>query len=60
MKVNGTLRESLNAPRVKEIFASSGADAAAGSPEELGRFLQSEMAKWGKVVRAAGLAAGSF
>jgi tripartite-type tricarboxylate transporter receptor subunit TctC len=55
LKVNATLRESLKAPRVKEIFAASGAEAAGNSPEELGRFLESEMAKWGKVVRTAGI-----
>lgn len=55
VKVNATVVESLNAPRVKELLVTSGAEAAAGSPEELTRFLQSEMAKWGKVVRAAGI-----
>lgn len=57
MRVNATLVESLNAPRVKETLAASGADAAAGSPEMLARFLESEIAKWGKVVRAAGVKA---
>jgi tripartite-type tricarboxylate transporter receptor subunit TctC len=55
MKVNATLVDSLNAARVKETLAASGAEAAAGSPEMLARFLESEMAKWGKVVRAAGI-----
>lgn len=55
MKVNGALLESLNAPKVKEILASSGAEAAGTSPEGLARFLQSEMLKWGKVVKAAGI-----
>lgn len=57
MKVNNALIESLNAPRVKEILASSGAQAAGNSPEDLTRFLQSEIAKWGKVVKAAGIKA---
>ena len=55
MKVNGALIESLKAPKVREVLAASGAEAAATSPEELSRFLQSEMTKWGKVVRAAGI-----
>jgi tripartite-type tricarboxylate transporter receptor subunit TctC len=49
------LIESLNAPRVKETLGASGADAAAGPPEALARFLERETAKWGKVVRAAGI-----
>ena len=55
MKIHATVIESLRAPKVKEIFAASGADAAGTTPEALGRFLQSEIAKWGKVVRAAGI-----
>ena len=57
MKVNAALVEALNAPKVKEILAASGAEAAAGPPEALARFLQSEMTKWGKVVKAAGITA---
>ena len=57
MKVNAAVIESLNAPKVKDILTSSGAQAAGGSPEDLTRFLQSEIAKWGKVVRAAGIKA---
>jgi tripartite-type tricarboxylate transporter receptor subunit TctC len=53
--VNAAVAESLRAPRVREMLLTSGADAAPSSPEELTRFLQSEMTKWGKVVRAAGV-----
>jgi len=56
-KINATLLESLNAPKVKEILATSGADAAGNTPEALSRFLQSEMTKWTKVVKAAGIKA---
>ena len=55
MKIHTAVIESLRAPKVREIFATSGADAAGSTPDELGRFLQSEIAKWGKVVRAAGI-----
>ena len=55
LKVNAAVTESLGAPKVKEILASSGAEAAATSPEGLARFLQAEIAKWGKVVKAAGI-----
>ncbi|MGZ8203181.1 MAG: tripartite tricarboxylate transporter substrate binding protein [Burkholderiales bacterium] len=57
MKANAALVESLKAPKVKDILLSSGAEAAATSPEALARFLQSETAKWGKVVKAAGIKA---
>ncbi|HYC45965.1 MAG TPA: tripartite tricarboxylate transporter substrate binding protein [Burkholderiales bacterium] len=57
MKVNAAVTESLNAPKVKEMLTASGAEAAGTSPDGLARFLQSEIAKWGKVVRAAGIKA---
>ena len=55
LKVHAALTDSLGAPKVKEILASSGAEAAPTSPEGLARFLQAEIAKWGKVVKAAGI-----
>ncbi len=55
MKINATLLESLRAPRVRDIFVSAGADAAGNTPDELARFLRTEMMKWGNVVKAAGI-----
>jgi len=55
VKVNATLNDSLRANKVSEVLVSSGAEAAAGTPDELARFLQSEMMKWAKVVKAAGI-----
>ncbi|MDB5864266.1 MAG: putative exported protein [Betaproteobacteria bacterium] len=55
MKVNAALADSLRSTKVREILTASGAEAGGGSPEALGRFIQSEIGKWGKVVRAAGI-----
>jgi tripartite-type tricarboxylate transporter receptor subunit TctC len=55
LKINATVTESLRAARVRDMLLTSGADAAPTSPEELTRFLQSEMTKWGKVIQAAGI-----
>jgi tripartite-type tricarboxylate transporter receptor subunit TctC len=52
-KVSSAVVESLHAPKVKQILVSAGADAAGDGPDALARFLQSEMAKWAKVVKAA-------
>jgi tripartite-type tricarboxylate transporter receptor subunit TctC len=54
-KINATAVESLRTPKVKEILVTSGADAVGSSPEAFGRFLQAEIAKWGKVIRAANI-----
>jgi tripartite-type tricarboxylate transporter receptor subunit TctC len=55
LKIHSALVESLRATKVKEILASSGAEAAGNSPDELARFLRDEIVKWGAVVKAAGI-----
>ena len=55
MKVNNAVTEGLRTPKIKDILVASGAQGVGSSPEELGRFLQTEIAKWSKVVRAAGI-----
>jgi tripartite-type tricarboxylate transporter receptor subunit TctC len=53
-KVNADIATVLAAPDVKERLASSGADPAPTSPEELGRLVREEVAKWAKVVAESG------
>ncbi len=55
MRVNATLKESLSASRLKEVLVNAGAEAVGNTPEEFARFFQSEIVKWGKVVKAAGI-----
>jgi len=45
----------MRAPKVRDILVAAGADAAGSSPDELADFLRTEMVKWGKVVKVAGL-----
>jgi len=52
-RIHAAVTQSLHAPKVSELLVSAGAEAAGNTPEELARFLQSEMTKWGKVVKAA-------
>jgi tripartite-type tricarboxylate transporter receptor subunit TctC len=53
--VNAAVRKGMDAQSVQQILTKSGAEEATGSPEEFGRFLKSEVAKWGKVINAAGI-----
>lgn len=46
---------ALQDPGVRERFQSSGADPVGSSPEEFSALVRAEVAKWAKVVRAAGL-----
>ena len=57
LRVHTAMTESLAAARVREALANSGADAAGSTPDEFAAFFTSEIAKWGSVVQAAGIAA---
>jgi tripartite-type tricarboxylate transporter receptor subunit TctC len=53
-KLNGALIKALNAPDMKERFAKLGTDVRTGTPESLGSWMQTEQAKWAKVVKDSG------
>ncbi len=53
-KLNGAAGKVLRSPALKDQFASQGLEATPGSPAEFGAYLNSEVEKWGKVVRASG------
>jgi tripartite-type tricarboxylate transporter receptor subunit TctC len=44
-------------PDVKDRLAASGADAVSMTPEQFGAFIKSEMVKWAKVIKEAGIKA---
>jgi tripartite-type tricarboxylate transporter receptor subunit TctC len=54
-RIHGAIVASLHTTKVRDILEKSGADAVGSTPAELGEFLRKEMAKWAKVVHAAGL-----
>ena len=45
---------ALNVQDVKERLFNSGVEVRTSSPEELAAFIESEIQKWAKVVKAAG------
>ena len=53
-KVNADIAAVLNAPDVRERLAGSGAEPAPTTPEDLGRLVREEIAKWSKVVAESG------
>ena len=54
-QLNKVLATALTAPDIKDFLFKQGLDAAPGTPEELTKYMRSEYAKWGKVIKAAGL-----
>jgi len=54
-RLNSESNRALGLVDVKERMAGAGIDAAApGSPEDFGKFIRDELAKWGPVVKASG------
>ena len=54
-KLHDAVVEILNAPDMKQKLVAMGADVIADTPEQFGKFLQDETAKWSKVVKDAGI-----
>jgi tripartite-type tricarboxylate transporter receptor subunit TctC len=53
-KVNAEITRVLSQPEAKKLMASAGVDVATSTPEEFGKLMQSELDRWGKVVRETG------
>lgn len=53
-KINNDIANILAAGDVKERLGSLGAEPAPMKPEEFGRYVRDEIAKWAKVVKASG------
>jgi len=54
-KVHDAIVKTLQMPEVKERLSKQGADPVGSSPEEYESFVRSEIAKWQKVVKEAGI-----
>src|SRR5262245_10857945 len=50
-------RKAINESDIKERFNQIGIEAVGNSPDEAGKFLQAEVAKWAKVITTAGVKA---
>jgi len=57
MKLNQAITEVLSKPEVKAMLLTQGAEAAPSTPEELGEFVKSELARWTPIIKAAGIKA---
>lgn len=54
-KLHADLVQVLNSPAIKKRFAADAAETVGNSPEEFARHLRSELQKWEKVARDAGI-----
>ena len=52
--LNKATLATLDTQEVKGRLFASGVEVRTSAPEELARFIESEMVKWAKVVKASG------
>jgi tripartite-type tricarboxylate transporter receptor subunit TctC len=56
-RLNSTLNKSLAGEELQRRLAQEGADPIGGTPKEFAQFIDEELARWAKVIRAAKIAA---
>ncbi len=54
-RLNAATARALTQPALLAKLAEEGSSAMSGSPEEVARYLKSEQAEWGTVIREAGI-----
>jgi tripartite-type tricarboxylate transporter receptor subunit TctC len=53
-KLNAAVNAALGDPKVKARLADLGGEVFTGTPEDYGRYLQGEIARWAKVIEFSG------
>jgi tripartite-type tricarboxylate transporter receptor subunit TctC len=53
-RLNAEINRALAEPGLQQKLAAIGAEPAGGTPEDFAKFIRSEYAKWGDVVRRSG------
>jgi tripartite-type tricarboxylate transporter receptor subunit TctC len=54
-KLNAEIVRTIQAPDMKEALARQGYEARPSTPEEFGKLIREDFAKWNKVVKASGM-----
>ncbi len=54
-KISSDVGDILRLPEVRNILLGQGAEPSPSTPEAFDRFLKSEIVKWGKVIKTAGI-----
>jgi tripartite-type tricarboxylate transporter receptor subunit TctC len=54
-RLNGEIVRALATPELRERMEGMGADPVGNTPEQYTRFVENEIAKWGKVIKFAGI-----
>ena len=54
-RLNAETVKAIGSPKVTQQIVNSGAEPISSSPEAFGAYIKSELARWGKAVKATGL-----
>ena len=54
-RLNAAINRAMTSGEMKDRLLSQGAEPLTGSPEDLGRHVQREIAKYAKIVKQAGI-----
>jgi tripartite-type tricarboxylate transporter receptor subunit TctC len=54
-RLHAEIVKSLNTPQLHARLANEGADVVGSTPEAFAHYIQAEIPKWGKVIRASGV-----
>ena len=54
-RLNAAINKALETEKVRDALAKLGVDPGGGTPDEFGVTLHSEIARWGKIVKEAGI-----
>lgn len=54
-RLHATIVRAVNSPDFRARLSDQGADPVANTPEQYTAFIQNEIAKWAKVIKAAGI-----
>jgi tripartite-type tricarboxylate transporter receptor subunit TctC len=57
-QLNSAIVRAVNAPELRARLLDQGADPVGNTPEQYTAFIEREIAKWAKVIRAAGIKGG--
>jgi tripartite-type tricarboxylate transporter receptor subunit TctC len=53
--LNRELLRAFNAPDIREVAIATGTEVVGGRPEDFAAFIRSEIAKWGRIIKDAGI-----
>lgn len=53
-RLNTAINEALQLPELRKKLGGQGLDVQGDTPQEFGRYIEAEIAKWGPIVKASG------